>query len=125
MICVSVTAEDIANGIARDCYCCPGALAINRAIPGSDANIYRFGLYSLLWIEANGLHIRAPQELQDFAPAFDVGQKVEPFAFELPDQDGSEWRRACRECRDLFDRTELDDEDICEECRSNAKGTQP
>lgn len=129
MIHVSVTAEDIAEGVAGDCHSCPVARALIRATKDTEPMVYEhdWSLYLKVWSRS----IQAPQKVRDFVNAFDGQPRtidglidtddpdytpMEPFGFTLPDQDDPEWQESCCNCGDLFDASELDDEGYCEDC---------
>jgi hypothetical protein len=78
MTTVSVTAEHITKGFARDCERCPVALAIRDAFPAV-AHVTVTGLYVRMGIREHEM----PAEVQQFTWAFDTGQPIEPFTFEL------------------------------------------
>ena len=83
LVHVSVTAEDIAQGQPQS-YCrCPVALALTRAadsrwveVIADEARFARRGRYMA---ETASL----PSVVQRFIDAFDRGQPVEPFEFDL------------------------------------------
>lgn len=78
---VEVTAEDIKRGIKVDCLNCPIALALDRC-GQPDASV------SDSDVEIDGRFIRMPLDARRFVQDFDDGKPVEPFAFELTDEDG-------------------------------------
>jgi hypothetical protein len=128
---VNVTVADIRAGIADNCHLCPIALALHRATKDDHARVsqldYDLGIY--VWAGV----IPAPYQVRRFVMAFDdlhhrnagkpklpkrlKGTDFEPFSFEIPDIDSPEWKEECCECEHPFDRSELDDEGRCEECR--------
>jgi hypothetical protein len=81
---VRVTAEHIAAGIASNCFRCPAALAVLQALgdPGDRVEVRHHCVFLYL---AGGRRYRAdsPVELSRFIDAFDDGERVEPFEFEL------------------------------------------
>jgi hypothetical protein len=77
---ISVTAEHIALGIPEDPYCCPLSLAIEKSLPGKYPAV---GIDCVL-NELDGNQIAdLPQEATSFIIAFDNGDPVVPFTFEL------------------------------------------
>lgn len=129
MITVNLTAEDIANGIAGDCHRCAVALALTRATKDDEAMVYdsEWTIHLSVW----GRSITAPYEVRHFTHEFDGQPRTEagridtnhrdykpmdPFDFELPDQDDPEWEQECYECGESFDPSDLDDEGYCKEC---------
>jgi hypothetical protein len=77
IVAVNVTAEDIAEGRESDCWECPVARALSRAV-GDDVHVY-FGSIS----DGGGMWERhLPRTASDFQRRFDKGQPVEPFGFE-------------------------------------------
>lgn len=113
---VSVTADDIAAGVARDCVACPVALAVGRATGDDHASIHERDW--TLRVEVWGRSIVAPYEVRMFVNAFDghLERKPKPFEFELPDDGDPEWEETCYKCEELCDPSELDDEGVCSEC---------
>lgn len=79
---VEVTEADIAAGLPDACFSCPIALALKRLgyeRPSVDG----------VAIELDTLTtVPSPDVVNDFVIAFDKGDKVEPFAFELEVQRG-------------------------------------
>jgi hypothetical protein len=131
MIKVSVTAEDMDQGIIGDCYECAVALALNRATGDTESMVYEhdFSIY----LKVNFRSISAPYEVRSFVHDFDAQPRTEdnhvdtahpdyeplkPFDFELPDQDKPEWLEGCQDCGELFEASELGDEGCCEDCRA-------
>ena len=82
---VSVTQEDIDAGVACDCEKCPIARAM-RAL-GYNATVDDDIVYiwneELRWEGKKLLWRRLPEVAVRFVAAFDGGQVVEPFEFEL------------------------------------------
>lgn len=72
---ISVTAEDIANGIPGDCRFCPVAQAIRRQVPGGFVHAFT----DTLW--TSDVTATTPQEVADFIRAFDRDEPVAPFTF--------------------------------------------
>jgi len=74
---ISVTAEDINNGVRKDCTACPIALAMVRAglfHPMARPRTLRWGLNK---------PVPTPNVAADFMDEFDHGQSVEPFEFTI------------------------------------------
>ena len=78
---VEVTADDISRGELGDGGRCPVALALQRRL-GADLFVDGFEVYKTL----SGGRARLPEEARLFAKAFDAGEEVEPFEFELDDE---------------------------------------
>ena len=131
---VSVTAEDILEGVCGDCHRCAVALALSRASGDDEANVYERDW--TLYLEVHGRHIPAPFEVSQFVRTFDSQPRTDggavdfdavdceppsPFDFELPPFDGGDWQERCYHCEELFDDEELDDEGICKECLAKAE----
>ncbi len=85
---VEVTSEDIAAGEQDNTCTCPVSLAIRRACPGTHPLVYG---HMIKWADdAAGEDMPwklaaapIPMAVGAFVSAFDEGQDVEPFAFEL------------------------------------------
>ncbi len=79
---VSVTAEDIANGIRKNCRGCPVALATQRTYETA-----------YVWVNTESITIdyqdprivKTPSDVKRFVLKFDAGEPVFPFEFELED----------------------------------------
>ena len=92
-VTVEVTAADIREGDPRDCFVCPVALAIQRAIPDyhiSVMNKYiRIGKLASTFSFRTTTSITAPESVQEFVKNFDspyglpAKAKAVPFSFEL------------------------------------------
>jgi hypothetical protein len=80
---ITVTQEDIDEGIIKDCIRCPIARAIGRAF-GEKASVAQTDYYvSGRW---NSLKPKKlPNVATEFIYDFDAGRPVHPFTFELPD----------------------------------------
>lgn len=128
MIEVSVTAADIAAGVAGDCHRCAVALALARATGDAEANVY--DCHWQIWLEAHGRHVQAPPAAAAFVNAFDALRRLPngrvdpgvsgapgPLAFPLPDLDDPAWRERCCHCENLFVSAELDEAGACAACR--------
>jgi len=84
---VEVTAEDILNGRPRQVCGCPVALAICRAL-GVRPEDALLGVYPgeiRIWerLTLPSCRLAVPPEVSQFIRAFDSGEPVEPFAFDL------------------------------------------
>ncbi len=94
---ITVTQDDIAKGTPRQGSGCPITLALRRALPQFP------GLYSSWWTHRHAEHPSSafmrprggmtegyvlPPEVYAFMRAFDNGEQVAPFTFELtlPDE---------------------------------------
>lgn len=76
---IEVTADDIFNGVCKSFKSCPVALAILRA-SGQQCLVGAFRVERPdggTWVNHDFVH--------DFITAFDRGDTVTPFAFELPE----------------------------------------
>ncbi len=73
---INVTVEHIKRGVPASPRACPVALALRER--GFD--VMFTGAYAL-WYNLDV--ITMPEEVLDFAAAFDAGKPVEPFSFEL------------------------------------------
>ncbi len=78
---VEVTAEDIANGVRKDCRSCPIARALWRC-PGVAAPIVG-DVWTSVIVGGEDLSASMPHEAESFVLAFDKSEPVEPFAFYL------------------------------------------
>ena len=91
---IQVTQDDINHGIRADCYLCPVALALERALGAVDVGIYhrsadwmippkwfdwkrRFKWYSSI----------LPQKVAVFVADFDAGAPVKPCSFVIKTHD--------------------------------------
>jgi hypothetical protein len=90
---VTVTEDDIANGVAKDGSRCPVGLACKRA-DIDDPCFENPGLE--YWAGYKHLTVKLPKAAREFADAFDAGRPVQPFEFEIElpgsyyEQDGDE-----------------------------------
>lgn len=82
MTIINVTAEHIAKGVRDSCSHCPVALAIREALPHGPG----------LWVDSahvtvgksgHWTEVGLPDAVTRFIEAFDQGDPVQPFAFEL------------------------------------------
>jgi hypothetical protein len=76
-ITLTVTREDIRNGVQYNSYSCPVALALGRAYHGSPgaANVG----YTEFSLSDGKEWCKAPVWLSRFMHGFDKGEKVRPF----------------------------------------------
>lgn len=81
----TVTADHIKSGICGDGCECPVARAIAEAIAGTDAGVWVFETEIRLMRSFGVLCWRAavPPAVREFIVAFDDGNHVAPFTFEL------------------------------------------
>jgi hypothetical protein len=124
LIRVRVTAKDIREGGAGDCFRCAVAGALQRATGDNDAHVYESDF--LVYLTAWSRHIHAPDRVRTFVLDYDecpvhertgrLPADLRPFVFTLPPQDDPEWLERCGGCEQLFAGSELDDEGICPEC---------
>jgi len=82
MTTITVTAEHIARGVADSCDHCPVALAIREALPHGPG----------LWVDSahvtvgkpgHWTEVDLPDTVTHFIEAFDGGDPVRPFTFDL------------------------------------------
>lgn len=74
---IFVTQEDIDKGVPNDDCKCPVALAISRVRSTADVHVDR------RYIDVGYQSFTTPEPASAFIRAFDAGQPVEPFEFEL------------------------------------------
>lgn len=77
MITIKVNKEHIAQGEARSSCNCPIALALMEAIPNKCIGVGQ----GVFWIVLDWFDL--PPEAKKFRKAFDNGEAVEPFSFEI------------------------------------------
>lgn len=77
---VTVTADDIARGIAGTARCCPVAYAAQRAFGDSELSVGAMCLYA-------EKRYYMPGPVQSWIIDFDAGGQVAPFSFWLGDED--------------------------------------
>jgi hypothetical protein len=91
-ITVNVTAHDIANGRKKDCYKCPVALALMRALEAvNDIKVKTVSVgngaaqITLVYSDHMSTYSwpQLPDAAADFVWRFDNFRVVEPFSFEL------------------------------------------
>ena len=132
---IRVSASDIRNGRAADCFRCAVARALQRATGDDEAHVNEIDY--LLRLHVWGRIFTAPQCVTDFIVAFDrhyerydsgrvklprrLPEDVRPFSFTIPPLDDPEWEEQCYHCEELCDPKTLDDEGVCQECREGAK----
>jgi hypothetical protein len=80
---ISVTAEHIAAGTARNCEKCPIALAILAVIPGIERAAVETDSVTAYGGGAFWHTALMPGEGADFMDLFDAGRPVQPFTLEL------------------------------------------
>jgi len=86
---VEVTAEDIAKGQREEVCLCPIALALSRcgvrgpAVAGAVGWTPGDNRWSVTFVEDYENETILPEECGTFASAFDKGEPVEPFTFEI------------------------------------------
>lgn len=81
-ISVEVTADDIARAIRNDSYTCVVAQAVARTVPGA-TNI-DVDTQSIRFTVDNERRIyMTPYAVQGYVIAFDAGDEIEPFSFQL------------------------------------------
>lgn len=79
---ISVTSEDIRDGVPTSATHCPIALAINRIFPGSNARVTNERVYLHNWYGPNKV-LDLPEKAIDFIKIFDNGDGEFPFEFEV------------------------------------------
>ena len=79
---INVTQDDIDQGTPSDPFCCPIALAASRAFSVPANATYDY--IALKLRNRNNKLYRTPKTASAFIRAFDHGQAVQPFSFELP-----------------------------------------
>jgi hypothetical protein len=85
---VSVTSAHIGQGIRRDGFRCPVALAITEVTGDLDVEVEEDNIG--FWVDGRFEYVRTPEEVAFFADEFDDGLPVQPFTFtlEVPDAVG-------------------------------------
>lgn len=78
MTTINVTQEDIERGKRNSCFQCPLVYAISRALD-CGVHVHRNCFFVRDELDDYSL----PQSAIDFIAAFDAGEKVEPFSFEV------------------------------------------
>jgi hypothetical protein len=78
---IRVTWDHIKRGCREFCWCCPVALAVLAAIPGSGPSVI---LEIDLTYRGRRYSIETPDEVLDWMTRFDRGQQMQLFEFELP-----------------------------------------
>lgn len=79
-ILVTVTAEDIANGRPKSIFCCPNAIALQRATGCGKAWI---GRMSLSLDGGDRKSQDTPPEVDEWIRKFDAGEVVEPISYSV------------------------------------------
>jgi hypothetical protein len=119
MIKVSVTQEDINNGIPRDAFGCPVVLAIKRATSSTSVEV------DGEFIIVDERRVTAPCSVDAFVTDFDgTSLRVKPvvaeFVFELPDQNSPDWTVRCASCNEYVPAADLNEDGLCSVCRQMA-----
>lgn len=83
---IEVTQERIDRGKRQHACVCPVALALIPHMPkGTTFYVREYGLEVCEHVfDANKWQVNFPREVVEFITAFDRGDPVSPFAFELP-----------------------------------------
>lgn len=121
---VTVTAKDIREGVAGDCFRCAVGLALARHTKDDHSQVVEVDY--ILRINTQGRYIIAPEEVQTFVRDFDSvvaeGYRqiiLKPFSFHIPKWKDSEWDDRCYGCEEFFKTSELDQEGNCVDCRES------
>jgi hypothetical protein len=81
-VSVSVTEEDIAKAHQNDSFSCVIAQAVARTVPA--AHHIEVDTQSIRWTEGSERYIwLTPLSAQDYVIAFDAGEEIAPFRFQL------------------------------------------
>ena len=122
---VSVTAADIALGVMKQCDKCPIARALTRIVgPYVSVGVYGNSV-TLAWADVPGLQsgrsVDLPASCIDFALAFDAGEEVKPFAFEIAmprdiPLDPSTWEAHVETCEGRWAWCVIDRDDLSPTC---------
>lgn len=75
---IYVTAEDIRDGLPRNCHACPIYRALKRA------GLKVTGVTRMIVDMYRGSTYRLPKSAIEFISRFDNGKPVKPFSFEFP-----------------------------------------
>lgn len=89
---ISVTLDDIQNGLLADSDCCPIALALKRNLK---LHLGVHGL-SIFIYDKNSLCISEhsfPKRVQKWIIRFDSEERVEPISFRIPDRKIKQWQK--------------------------------
>jgi hypothetical protein len=79
---LEVTAQDIAKAHVNDSYRCVVAQAIARQVP--NARKIDVDLQTIRWSDEDGRHVfLTPYSVAGYVVAFDAGDELEPFEFQL------------------------------------------
>ena len=77
-VTITVTQEDIDQGIRESYYSCPIARAAERALK------WRVMVYTdTILVGDSGCDYKLPESAQEFISRFDTGKPVKPFSFEV------------------------------------------
>ena len=74
---ITVTADDIKRGNRQDCFECPVARAVRRAMSKSAW----VGYFTMGWDGSKARKL--PKKVASFVSRFDSGKPVKPFSFEI------------------------------------------
>lgn len=81
---VEVTADDIRSGTPSDCHYCPVALAVARAAGTNPGSVSVDGVYvTIEQFDRTERNYEPPALVDEFVKAFDAGESVIPFSFDL------------------------------------------
>ncbi len=80
---IHVTQAHINAGVRQECRTCPIALALRGAIAHAPEVQVMSGSFVAFGSHGGAEIHRLPEAAQDFITAFDAGQPVQPFSFEL------------------------------------------
>jgi hypothetical protein len=83
IVAIEVTIEDVVDGEPESSCGCPIALAVKRALPGRDVEIYRSEFF------IDGYSVKPPASATAFIRAFDRHTHPDPIAFEIDVPGGS------------------------------------
>jgi hypothetical protein len=90
---VDVTAKDIEKAHIGDSYKCVVAQAIARQVP--DARRIEVDVQTIRWSDDDGRHVfLTPYTVAGYVVAFDAGEELHPFRFQLRDPVPSAQKRA-------------------------------
>jgi hypothetical protein len=84
-VTISVTKEDIKNGVLRNTHYCPVAPATKRALGRNDITVFPYGVRVAAnepWV-VGGLLFTPTARMEAFIEAFDKEKKVKPTSFRV------------------------------------------
>ena len=90
---LTVTEEDIAEGIPKDPFCCPLAEALRRLPHVWGSRVLPQG-YEICLVNPNdydGKVYLLPDDALDFIQRFDAGEKVKPETFVMDETSPDQW----------------------------------